>query len=428
MTDDVNGDAISDLAIVDTHVDRFNPSPTVRILLGAAGGRFKPSRGVDVVSLGEGETPIALAFGRFRNPETVDLAVVSTPATPGTSSRGLVRILFNNGSGDFSAGSTPPISLGDFEPSAMAAGVFRRDGKVDLVIKEALSTSAGRKRLLYLQNAGNATFPLRQAIEGAGDVAAVVLGPLQTRDASGAVADVITFDRDMTLRIFASDGQGHLNPLPPLNDGSRFAFIGQPQFFAIRNDSGPLQLMAAAARVSNPGAHGMLLLTSDESGHFEDPQFRAFRRITMPSQSGTTKLEPVFGQPQFEAKKRSMVVGLGVVAPFLNAQLGNQKPDFAFIANDIESELRSGTCGGDEGSRVPPGSTSKGGLAGLGMCTNPRPACEDGLVFCKARPVGGKCVCTCDQPAPDAPVKELGCHVTTRFPPVLIVAGNPFDK
>ena len=426
-----NGDAFDDLVIVDGFVDPLNPSPTVRVLLGEDQGRFRRPAGVDVVPLGEGETPIALAVGRFRGPsEPVDLAVLST-ATSGTAPRGVLRILFNNGSGEFTAGATPPLVLADFEPEAMVASDhFRSGGKVDLVIKE--KATSGRRRILFLQNAGNATFPTKEAVDGAGSSPVLLMGALQTRDTAGSALDIITFDTNMTLRIFVNDGLGRFNRPVVLNENSRFAFAGALGFaVAPAEKDRPLQLITAAARHTNPDAPGMLVLTSDGAGHFEDPAFRAFRRIATPPEDPVTSTTNVFEQPvRLVPRKRSLRLSQGLVAQFLNERHGNLKPDLALVAQASEEETRAGSCTkSDEPVRVPQDVVSVAGSGEISkVCRNPSAAlkCDDLVAFCKSRPVGGKCECACAPP--DPPARPIGCQTIMLFRPVLVVEGNPFNR
>lgn len=429
-----NDDALDDLVIVDGFTDALNPSPTLRVLLSEGGGRFRPPAGVDVVPLGEGETPIAIAVGRFRGPShPVDLAVLSTATRRGVRPHGVLRILFNDGRGEFTAGATAPLSLPDFEPEAMVASdQFRSGGKVDIVIKEKI-TAFGRKRILFLQNAGNATFPAKEAVDGAGSAPVLLVGALQTRDTAGPALDIITFDRNMTLRIFVNDGLGRFNRPVVLNENSRFAFAGTTVDFAVAPAEGgaPLQLITAAVRHTNPDAPGMLVLTSDEAGHFEDPQFRAFRRIAIPPQDAVTSTTSVFERPfRVVPKKRSLRFSQGFVAQFLSELHGNLKPDLALVVQASEQETRAGSCTKDDPPIAPPLDlpSATGAAAISRMCRNAADAlkCDDQVAFCQSRPIGGKCDCECTPPEP--PKRAVGCRTLTTFEPVIVIEGNPFNR
>jgi hypothetical protein len=196
-----DGDKNEDI-VIGNGLDQFNRSARLRIFRGKGQGHFTPMS--PFFPLQANEVPVAMAIGHFRSSsmpnKPIDLAIVS--------SKGILNILFNKGNGEFEP--SQPISLGNFGPEAIVASDrFRDGGNTDLVIR-------GRSAIMFLKNSGSGTFPNRQVIAGAGNVPTLLLGVLDPNDAMGNKAgdklDIITFDRDMTLKVFVNDGSGAFNP------------------------------------------------------------------------------------------------------------------------------------------------------------------------------------------------------------------------
>jgi hypothetical protein len=438
---DFNNDTLTDLAIVDGHVDQFTTRPTLRIVVGTAPGVFAKPPGVDVVPLGDGESPVAIAVGHFRDAKKLDVAIVSTSTAGGTRPRGVLRLLFNNGSGEFTEGPPPPIPLGDFVPSAIvASNRFRPSGdKVDLVIKEAVGPGAlGQRRILYLQNAGNGTFPSIAPFTGAGGAPVLLLGSANKHDTAGDLADVITFDNDMTLTIFVNDGLGGFNRSAPFKNSATSAtgleFAGPPRFHTIWTDDQPLRLVAAVRRPGSQSVERVLsfTLTSNVPDQLEAPAHFRLERIGDPA-ANTGQTEPMPEQigalEIIPPRTRSIDVGDAVMSAFLNPDRSVGGAGLLLSARQIDVDVTRGACfpSKDAGSKPRPTKGGGGGPKPPGVSCTPQTAqieCVDGP-FCADRPVGNRCTCVCEPSEPPPP--ESGCRRTTTFPPILITV-DPFSK
>jgi len=427
----LDGDSHQDIAVIDTHIDEFNRRPKLRIFYGDGLGHFSTRSGVSVVSLDEGETPVAMAMGRFRGEEMpVDLAIVSIPK-PGSPMRGTLKILFNNGGGEFiGAGGQPPtLSLGDLEPAAIvASNRFRDVGKYDLAIKETVR-STGRKRILYLQNAGNGHFPDISVLEDAGDVDFLATGVLQANDTAGAKLDLITYNEDLSLRIFVNDGFGGFNRRPFNPADGAFKFTGSRQIFSADFGDRQLRLITLATRERDE-RQGVLLLTADRSGRFLDPEFRIFPSIPGPP-LGPANEQPVMASEaegiSTQPPKKSLLVFTGVQAPFFNERFGNPKGGLAFVAQGTESETQLGRCPSDT-SDPPLASCQSHPVIGpieMGqVCRNQGLLCLDGIAFCDDPPTDGRCFCSCIDPCEGAQPPPVACRFIKESPRFLVVVNS----
>jgi hypothetical protein len=86
--------------------------------------RDLPSVFGPVQTVGTGTAPSAVAAGDFNHDGKLDLAITN-------SGDATVSILLGNGSGGFTA--TTPISVG-FNPDSVAVGDFNNDGNLDLAV------------------------------------------------------------------------------------------------------------------------------------------------------------------------------------------------------------------------------------------------------------------------------------------------------
>ena len=119
---DFNGDGHLDLAIANYL------SGTVMVLLGNGDGSFQPA-----VRYAAGAGANWVAVGDVNGDGKPDLAVANALADS-------VTILLGNGDGSFTAAPTIALAKGSF-PTAMAAGDFSRDGKLDLAVANARENS-----------------------------------------------------------------------------------------------------------------------------------------------------------------------------------------------------------------------------------------------------------------------------------------------
>jgi hypothetical protein len=444
-SDTLMGDAHADIAIIDTQVDQFNRSAKLRIFAGDGAGHFNPAPGISVFPLAEGQTPVAIATGRFRGVAMpVDIALATLPNSSPTAG-GQVILLLNDGHGEFTA-SSPPISLGDLRPAAIVASDGFRAGagsqkRVDLVVKESVSTSSERNRILYLLNAGSGTFPDIKEITASGrsgNTDALLTGVLQNNSTSGNRLDIITFDEDMTPQIFVNDGLGGFNRrnLPTFAGNLKFAFDGATLSVV---DLGDNTLHLLGAVITKEGKQGMFLATADGSGGFlSPPSFRQFRDLPTPPGGETTSFST---SASTQPPTKSLIIASSVAAQFLNASQG-EKPGLALSGHHLVTEVADKPCPPDT-SRQPASArvSTAQPLAGPSMghrCLNRPPlVCQDpgniDTVCQDPPPAFGDCFCRCvDDPGDGGdtgpPPPPTACSKSTVFPATLIVIANPFTS
>jgi hypothetical protein len=371
-----------DIAVVDVHTDSFNRSPLLKILLGDGCGHFKPSpvlpagpdihtacemqfgssSRVAVFPLGEGESPVALTMGRFRGKgKPIDLAIVSRIS----QGDGVLRVLFNNGKGEFGDPAVPSpaaIPLPGFTPAAMiASDNFRNSGEVDLVIKEA-----GRGRILYLQNASDGTFPIKMPFGGsgdsaAGDVASLLVGVLNGKDSGKDKLDIITYDQDMTLRVFVNDGFGSFaQRIVNWKNQGDFRFAPNSQFSVF--DAGDKRLRLAAVAIgsidSRTTGEGILTLQSAataetnrdtpeptspciEGGDICEETFAAFPFDALQFPPEATPAPEVKNSVTRIGQIKTLGVSASNVGTFeiLGGAVNNQLPNFAVFAMPVHEDV-----------------------------------------------------------------------------------------
>ena len=139
---DFNGDGYADLAVVDY-------SNAVAILLNNGHGTFRPA-----VTYAAGTGVTGLAVGDFNADGIPDLAVTDNNNCGTYQCAGSVSILLGNGDGTF----RPPLTFtAGIGPSAVAAGDFNGDGKLDIVIVNYGYAGGGDTISVLLGN-GDGTF------------------------------------------------------------------------------------------------------------------------------------------------------------------------------------------------------------------------------------------------------------------------------
>jgi len=134
---DWNGDGQQDLAIVNSGAGN------VSILLGNGDGTFTPATTPTVTV---GSSPMAIAAGDFDRDGILDLAVAN-------SGSGNVSILLGNGNGTFQPAANFGIAVTSPTPSGIVVGDFNRDGRLDLAV-----TNSGEDKVSILLGDGAGSF------------------------------------------------------------------------------------------------------------------------------------------------------------------------------------------------------------------------------------------------------------------------------
>lgn len=141
---DVNNNGSVDLIVVNQGIPRITSySPltylkdgdeTFQVLLNNGSGSFTPSVPIAV----PGDNPSGIAVADFDNDQVVDVAILQPTPTGGTPF-GDVALFLNNGSGTFTRDTNAyPVKA---QPTDIIAGDFNGDGRPDLAVANAGSTS-----------------------------------------------------------------------------------------------------------------------------------------------------------------------------------------------------------------------------------------------------------------------------------------------
>ncbi len=412
------------LAIVDA-TGGVGQQPVLKIFFGQGNGLLTVGTELALSNVGR---PRAMTAGRFRGPSMpLDIALVgdTTPSGSGPLS-GKLTLLLNDGQGGFTVGASQVLS---FAPSSVATSSrLRPGGKADLLIRDA-----NTNRFLFLVNTGsNGAFrlpvgPSQGFFGGAGNFDALLVGNVAHPSAT-PLDDVITFDGDMTLKIFVNTGLELFN-LRTVSPGSDPHFAGaQPPYLLADFGSGTLAL---AAPVSRGGQISLLQLQGDGAGGFTPA-------------TGQVPLQPVRGIPATTFRTTfvqmngtpvgsfngDIQVRQTVVAQFRSALHGNSKPDFAFVTKATEAARTVGNCAGDTQPTPPPAPLRHEPVCPIRTtgpdCPPHLPVCFDGpCCHCSALtiPVGARCPTTCDFPEPITPFHAF-CDRASTFTPALTVFAN----
>jgi hypothetical protein len=441
-----NDDTKDDVAIIDTpvDVDPPNPTPVLRIFLGDDEGTFKEGDGVSTLALEPGEAPVSMVVGRFRGPRSpIDIAIASVPKNPESPS--VLRVLVNNGRGEFDKSQLRPTFFKDFKPGLMLVdNRFRQGARYDIVIREEAGPSPKPAKLLYLRNSGDGNFPDVIALKNAGNINSLLAGVLSNQGTGGDRLDIITFDDDMRLKVFVNDGDGRrftrrddpaLNPhIGHYTFGTQY-LTGLKQFLVIEPRTRAVRLAAFATRARD-GKQGILLLTADNRGGFEPPHFRSAVALRFPAGIMPTHNAIYDSDPRIHRSIKLLDPENGFVGAF-RAGGGSA---FVLVARQLERETKKGPCPQSSEmsvlSRAPLG---PGLLCPWGDCCRPGTGCDVdryscdpplkcpvGTPVCKELPVRdrGRITCPCHCLLPDS----TACMLTKTFPavgdpPVLIMFG-----
>ena len=164
---------------VSTSAGSFGGAPSVVVLAGNGDGTFQAGPANNV-----GETATALAAGDFRGDGKLDLVMAGNNTA---------SVLPGNGNGTF---ATAPTVASNNLPSLLAAGDFNGDGKPDLV-------TAGVESVNVLLNNGNGTFRTGVSLPIDGDASALAVG-----DFTGNGKEDIAVAFGETVDVFLGNGNG----------------------------------------------------------------------------------------------------------------------------------------------------------------------------------------------------------------------------
>jgi hypothetical protein len=407
------------LALLDA-TGGLGQQPVLKIFLGQGGGLLTP--GIELVLANVGR-PRAMTTGHFRGPNMpLDIALVSdtSSSTSGPFS-GKLTLLVNDGQGGFTVAPSPQVL--NFAPSSIATSSRLSPARrADLLIRDAHAS-----RFLFLINTGSTagTFrlpngPSQGFFDGAGDFDSLLVGNVAHVGAN-PFDDVITFDHDMTLRIFVNTGLESftVRTIAPGNDPH---FAGaQPPYLLADFGSGTLAL---AAPVSRAGQISLLLLQGDGTGGFTpatgEVPLRAVRGVA------ATTLRTTFSQMNgtpVGSSSGDIQVRQTVAAQFRLNLHGNSKPDFAFVTKATETARTPGNCAGDTQPTPPPAPLRHDEVCPKIVhdpeCPPPTHMCLQGdCCHC-----GGRCPTTCDFPEPITPFVAF-CDRASTFTPALTVFAN----
>jgi hypothetical protein len=194
---DFNGDGRLDLAVADLG------SNDVSVFLGNGDGTFQPAQ-----QYATGSRPAAIVAGDFNGDGRLDLAVACVGDGPwvGPDAGGL-SVLLGNGDGTFQPPKT--YAAGTY-PYSLVAGDFNGDGKLDLAVTDlGIAASAEGGGLDVLLGNGDGTFQ-RQVTYPVGSLpTAVVAGDFA---GDGRIDLALTNSQSKTVSVLRGNGDGTFQP------------------------------------------------------------------------------------------------------------------------------------------------------------------------------------------------------------------------
>jgi hypothetical protein len=132
---DLNGDSKTDLVLADPCNDSNCSNGSVSVLLGNGDGTFQPAVSYNA----GGQNTVAVALGDINGDGKVDVVVASNCDSNGDCSNGSVAVLLGNGDGTLQTAATY-ASEGEYPQYAVVADV-NGDGKPDLLVANACASS-----------------------------------------------------------------------------------------------------------------------------------------------------------------------------------------------------------------------------------------------------------------------------------------------
>jgi hypothetical protein len=236
---DFNGDGKLDLAVANSN------SNTVSVLLGDGTGNFTVAS-----SPATGNTPVSVAVGDFNGDGKLDLAVANwCGSDPRCRSAGTVSILLGDGTGNFTAASSPATGNA---PQSVAVGDFNGDGKLDLAVA---NEEDGTVSVLLGDGTGNFTTASSPAT-GNGPYS-VAVGDF---NGDGKLDLAVANNTDNTVSILLGDGTGNFTT------ASSPATGGSPQSVAVGDFNGDGRLDFAVANSSDNTVSVLLQSAAPEAG------------------------------------------------------------------------------------------------------------------------------------------------------------------
>jgi len=216
---DFNGDALSDIAVVNSGSD------TVSILLGDA---IRGVASATPLPFPLGSNPDSVAVGDFDGDNKMDLAVALAKLDK-------IVVLMGNGMGGF-VPTADPVVVGR-NPSSVVVGDFNRDMKLDL----AIANLSGSTISVVLGN-GAGGFGLAATFGAGAGPSALAVGDLNG-DMKPDLA--VTNSYELTVSVLLGDGRGGFSLAAP------FPVAKPPKSLAIADFNGDTKLDIAVASFEN---------------------------------------------------------------------------------------------------------------------------------------------------------------------------------
>ena len=251
---DFNGDGNLDLAVAN-----FSDG-TVSVLLGDGRGNFIAAASSPFAV---GNSPYSIAVGDFNGDRHLDLAVVN-------SADNTVSVLLGDGTGNFTASASSPVSVG-VKPYSVAVGDFLGNGILDLAVanrcgQDPTCTSAGSVSLLMGDGVGGFTPFANSPLTVGYSPDSVAVGDFNG-DGIPDLAVVNQCGSDPTcaspgtVMVLKGDGAGNFTPFA----NSPVTVADAPEYVAVGDFNGDGDLDLAVANFSDST---LSILKGDGAGNF----------------------------------------------------------------------------------------------------------------------------------------------------------------